>query len=204
MSERVAVVVLGRRGLTRDVVTHLLETSSYDTVNVAAAERPDGTIVAVLVEPSADDWAMAESLDAGVVVVDGDLDDNRLIDHVTRGALAVLDMETELPEILDAIDAVFAGEAILRHDQARVVLDRLRVELHPVSDRPRLTKREAEILASIERGESVKQTARVLEISEKTVQNLQSRLFRKVGARNRAQAVARAHELGLLPHLVGD
>ena len=31
-----------------------------------------------------------------------------------------------------------------------------------------------------------------------TVENLQGRLFRKVKARNRAQAVARAHALGLL------
>ena len=63
---------------------------------------------------------------------------------------------------------------------------------------PSLTPREIDILASIDRGEVVKQTARQLGISEKTVQNIQSRLFRKLGARNRAQAVARAHELGLL------
>ena len=48
-------------------------------------------------------------------------------------------------------------------------------------------------------GRRREQTARQLAISEKTVQNIQSRLFRKLGARNRAQAVARAHELGLLP-----
>ena len=44
----------------------------------------------------------------------------------------------------------------------------------------------------------MKQTARDLGIAPKTVENLQGRLFRKLGARNRAQAVARAHALGLL------
>ena len=42
------------------------------------------------------------------------------------------------------------------------------------------------------------QTARGLGITIKTVENLQSRLFRKLEARNRAQAVAIAHARGLL------
>jgi len=62
----------------------------------------------------------------------------------------------------------------------------------------RLTPRELSILQSVERGESVKQTARSLGIAMKTVENLQSRMFRKLGARNRAHAVTIAHRLGLL------
>ena len=65
-----------------------------------------------------------------------------------------------------------------------------------------LTPRERQILLSIDRGESVKQTARSLGISPKTVENLQSRLFSKLDVRNRAQAVSHAHGLGILgePH----
>lgn len=63
---------------------------------------------------------------------------------------------------------------------------------------PRLSPLEAQILASITRGESMKQAARALGISEKTVENLQRRLHLELGARTRAQAVARAHALGLL------
>ena len=48
-------------------------------------------------------------------------------------------------------------------------------------------------------GRSVKQTARHLGIAPKTVENLQSRMFRKLDVRNRAQAVAWAHAAGLLP-----
>jgi DNA-binding CsgD family transcriptional regulator len=66
-----------------------------------------------------------------------------------------------------------------------------------------LTPREVDILESIERGESVKQTARSLGIAIKTVENLQSRLFRKLGARNRAQAIAKAHDLNLLIERAG-
>ena len=44
----------------------------------------------------------------------------------------------------------------------------------------------------------MKQTALALGISAKTVENLQGRLFRKLGVRNRAQAVAAVYERSLL------
>jgi DNA-binding NarL/FixJ family response regulator len=63
---------------------------------------------------------------------------------------------------------------------------------------PELTVREGDILRSIARGHTVRQTARSLGIAEKTVENTQARLFRKLGARNRAGALATVHALGLL------
>jgi DNA-binding CsgD family transcriptional regulator len=61
-----------------------------------------------------------------------------------------------------------------------------------------LTVRESQILRSIAAGDTVRQTARWLGITEKTVQNTQARLFRKFGCRNRAATLARAIDLGLL------
>jgi LuxR family maltose regulon positive regulatory protein len=60
------------------------------------------------------------------------------------------------------------------------------------------TPRELDVLLGIARGDSIKQTARALGISPKTVESLQTGLFRKLGVRNRAQAVTRAHALGLV------
>jgi DNA-binding NarL/FixJ family response regulator len=82
---------------------------------------------------------------------------------------------------------------------AKLVLERLRrTRAEPDVA---LTVRERDILESILEGDAIKQTARKLGITIKTVQNVQSRLFRKLDARNRAQAITRAHELGLLPPL---
>ena len=66
---------------------------------------------------------------------------------------------------------------------------------------PELTARESDILQSVARGYSIRQTARALGISPKTVENIQTRLFRKLGVRNRAAALAVADALGLLPDL---
>jgi DNA-binding CsgD family transcriptional regulator len=64
---------------------------------------------------------------------------------------------------------------------------------------PELTARESDILRSVARGYSIRQTARALGISPKTVEGIQTRLFRKLGVRNRAEALAAVDALGLLP-----
>lgn len=61
-----------------------------------------------------------------------------------------------------------------------------------------LTPREKEILASISNGHATKQTARMLGISVRTVENLQSNLFKKLRVHSRAAALVAAHSLGLL------
>lgn len=75
----------------------------------------------------------------------------------------------------------------------------------PAADRyhpPDLTARELDILRSIARGDTVRQTARLLAIAEKTVESLKARLFLKLGTHNRAGAIRAAYALGLLddPH----
>jgi len=65
---------------------------------------------------------------------------------------------------------------------------------------PDLTPREADILRSIAQGHTVRQTARLLGIATKTVENTQARLFLKLGTHNRAGAIAAAHRLGVLVH----
>lgn len=67
-----------------------------------------------------------------------------------------------------------------------------------VAGPPELTAREFDILRSIAMGHTVRQTARLLSIAEKTVENLQARLFLKLGTHSRAGAIRAAYVLGLL------
>ncbi|MEH1128325.1 LuxR family transcriptional regulator [Micromonospora sp. CPCC 206061] len=69
---------------------------------------------------------------------------------------------------------------------------------------PELTGREADILRSIAMGHSVRQTAALLAIAEKTVENTQARLFLKLGTHNRAGAIGAAHGLGMLDQFVPE
>lgn len=67
-----------------------------------------------------------------------------------------------------------------------------------VADRSGLTPREIDILRSIARGHSVRQTAAALGIKSKTVEATQGPLFRKLSVHNRAEALAVAYDLGLV------
>lgn len=201
-----SVLLLGRAGLTRDIIGHVLAQSGYDTLDLDhLGADPDAAIVTVLVSPTPADWRAAARLQARtIVIVDGEPTADDLVQLVMRGASAVLDSSAELSDVIAAIDAVAEDGAMLSPAHLGLLLDRLRRDAREILPAARLTERELDILLSIERGEAVKQTAKALGIAEKTVQNLQSRLFRKLGARNRAQVIARAHELGLLNDLVSN
>lgn len=62
-----------------------------------------------------------------------------------------------------------------------------------------ITKRELEILELIATGLSNREIAEKLFVSENTVKTHSSRLFEKLSARRRTQAVQIAKELGLIP-----
>ena len=64
--------------------------------------------------------------------------------------------------------------------------------------RPEISRRELSVLSSVAAGQSNKQIGRLLGISQKTVRNHLSRIFHKLRAGNRTEAVMKAMRLGLL------
>ena len=69
---------------------------------------------------------------------------------------------------------------------------------HPPAAAIALSTREINVLNLVARGLSNKQIAAKLGISDKTVRNHLSRIFRKLDAGNRTQAVMNAMRIGLL------
>jgi DNA-binding NarL/FixJ family response regulator len=196
-------LVLGRPGPLRERLAQTLHHSA------AGGSRPLTSPVAVLVDPDPQDWQAAECLGARIVLVCSDeLDEAGVVEAFLRGADALVP-ESRVPQELPAVvELVGLGRTLIHPAHARLLMEMARIQLMEMARiqlAPQavpalvLTTREREILASIDRGESVKQTAHALGISAKTVENLQGRLFRKLGVRNRAQAVAAAHARGLLP-----
>ncbi|QSB16514.1 helix-turn-helix transcriptional regulator [Natronosporangium hydrolyticum] len=77
---------------------------------------------------------------------------------------------------------------------------------HPAAaaDPPELTVREQQILALLARGRTIRQVGRALGIAAKTVENTQTRLYRKLGTHNRAETLAVAFRVGLLDPATTD
>jgi len=93
-------------------------------------------------------------------------------------------------ELVEAIRAVHAGRRPLPEEVAACLAERI--------PRPQLSPRELEILRLIARGESNKEIAARLAISEGTVRVHASNVFAKLGCGDRAQAVAVAFHRGII------
>jgi two-component system, NarL family, nitrate/nitrite response regulator NarL len=196
--------LLGAPGTVRDLVGAVL---SLQGVPVTVANDSDDALdaaseidsVIVLISPGPEDWDTARRAARPVVLVsESHLDADEHLTAVLRGADAIVHTDASPVELAQAVAAVRRGETILDPSIARRLAAAARSGIVTAQAELRLTPRELSILQSVERGESVKQTARSLGIAMKTVENLQSRMFRKLGARNRAHAVTIAHRLGLL------
>ena len=121
--------------------------------------------------------------------------DERVFGALQAGAAGYLLKGASTAEIASAVRTVHAGESYLAPRVAAKVVGQLGASR---AARGRLSERERAVLRLIADGQSNKQIARVLAVTERTVKFHVTSIFHKLGADNRAQAVALAAEQGLL------
>jgi two-component system, NarL family, nitrate/nitrite response regulator NarL len=168
------------------------------------ARQHRGPIVAALVDPEAADWAIAEELTVPAILVHSKpLESSELADALANGATSLVLADTISDRFLSVLRMTAQGYLVMDSGPMRPLIGAVRVrwdqQAPGAGNLPELTARESDILKFGARGFSIRQTARLLGIAPKTVENIQTRLFRKLGVRNRAGAVAVANALGLLP-----
>jgi DNA-binding NarL/FixJ family response regulator len=103
-------------------------------------------------------------------------------------------------ELVEAVGAVAAGDAVFSPRLAGFVLDAFAGAAPPATDPEleQLTPREREVLRLIARGYAYKEVARDLEISVKTVESHVSSVLRKLQLSSRHQLARWANERRLL------
>jgi DNA-binding NarL/FixJ family response regulator len=120
--------------------------------------------------------------------------EERVLGALKAGAAGYLLKGAGAAEIVQAIRAVAAGGSYLTpRVAARVV-----AQVNAPRRSGRLSDRERQVLRLVARGRANKQIARDLGITERTVKFHMTSIFNKLGADNRAQAIAIAAERGLL------
>jgi DNA-binding NarL/FixJ family response regulator len=129
--------------------------------------------------------------------------DEYIIDALRAGASGFLLKDAPTHEVVAAVRAVAAGDAVLSATVTRQLLDQVARRLPaPVSRRPddvdQLTEREHEVLRMLANGLSNHEIATALTISEATVKSHVSHLLGKLGLRDRVQAVIYAYETRLI------
>lgn len=126
-------------------------------------------------------------------------DDDSIFAAVRSGARGYVVKGARRGELIRAIRAVAAGEAIFGPGVARRMLawfarPRPGVDAAPF---PELTDREREILDLIAGGASNSDITNQLVLSPKTVRNHITNIFSKLQVRDRAEAIVRAREAGM-------
>jgi DNA-binding NarL/FixJ family response regulator len=129
--------------------------------------------------------------------------DEYIINALRAGASGFLLKDAPTEEVVAAVRAVAAGDAVLSPAVTRQLLDQIARRLPAaVSRQPSelasLTQREQEVLRMLAAGLSNAEIATALVVSEATVKSHVSALLGKLGLRDRVQAVIYAYETGLV------
>jgi DNA-binding NarL/FixJ family response regulator len=137
-----------------------------------------------------------------VILTTFDLDEY-VYDAIRAGASAFLLKDARPAQLVDAIEIVARGEALLAPAVTRRLLDRFAETLPGGAREPpprlsSLTERELEVLRLLACGLSNAELADRLFLSETTVKSHVSSVLRKLALRDRVQAVVLAYEAGLV------
>jgi DNA-binding NarL/FixJ family response regulator len=133
-----------------------------------------------------------------VVVLTTYADDDSIMAALSAGAAGYLTKDAARDDIRRALEAAVAGQAVLDPvAQAALLKAAQQAPARPTVLPDGLTDREAEVLNLIAAGLSNTEIADRLYVAETTVKTHVNRIFAKTHSRDRTQAAAYAHRLGL-------
>ena len=135
-----------------------------------------------------------------VIILTGHEEDEHVFDGIKAGAQGYLLKDSEPEDLSRAIRTVYAGNTIIAPDLAQKMLNTFENNKpgSPQLSPPPLTERELEVIRALAQGMSDRQIARSLGISEKTVRNHTSNIYRKLHIFDRTQAVIYAIREGVI------
>lgn len=154
---------------------------------------------------------------ARVIILTTFDDDDLVFDGLRAGAVGYLLKDVSSQKLVEAIEATAQGQSFLQPSiAAKVLAEFARLDPPPSSRQPGdsaavassaaqiplpsepLSERELEILRLVAQGESNREIAARLFITEGTVKNHVTNILGKMGARDRTQAALLARDMGLL------
>jgi DNA-binding NarL/FixJ family response regulator len=133
-----------------------------------------------------------------VVILTVHTDDANVFHGIKAGAQGYILKDCTPEDLTRAIRTVYAGDTIMAQDIAKKMLTTFENIRSEAEITPRLTERELEVIRALARGKSNKEIAHALGISEKTVRNHASNIYKKLHIFDRTQAVIYAIRRGLV------
>jgi len=220
--DKTRVIIIDEQAFFRAGVRQaLLGQADFEILESAPDQNPLGLIETALpdIVLLGSDLASHSGLELGrriarnfpntrVIMLSPDPNDEELFEVIRSAAVACLKKNSSAQELVDTIRRACRGEypindsVMTRPNIARHVLqqfqDMASLEKNMATIVAPLTYREGQILNYIADGNTNKQIARFLNISEQTIKNHVSAILRKLNANDRAHAVVVAIRRGLI------
>ena len=207
----IKVVLSARPGLTRVGLSTLLDRESDIRVvqttegldaAVVAFERHRADVLAVSFDHRPAPGGPGPRVHLPSVFVTGDTADRAVADALALGARGLVSLEDSQEYVVDAVRAVADGKAFVTPMLAKVVLDRLAVQVPRIPTAAealtRLTDRELAVLRLLAIGRTTSDIAGDLHVTRATVKSHVSHMLLKLGLTERLQAVVLAYASGVV------
>ena len=176
--------------------------SGYQALHLAEVERPDLVIMDVQL-PGVTGLQIANALrrqlpNVAIIFLSMHVDDDRLFAAIRAGALGFLTKDSDPATIIDSIMAVLDGENLLHQSVLRspALAQKVLREFRTMGqggesaeNGPTLSPRELEVLDCLIMGNSNKEIASRLYITEQTVKNHMTSVLRKLQVDDRVAAL---------------
>jgi DNA-binding NarL/FixJ family response regulator len=216
--DRVPVFLLAENRLLREALTRILAKKNDLEIVGAAPNTPNALQTIVEISPTILLFdpvdlrsglaflRMMREAAPGVRIIMIGMEENTelLLAAVREGIAGYLLMEASASEIVAAVRFVIKGGAVCPPEMCQalfshIAMPRVSIPSFEIQAEFGLTRREQQLMEMVGRGLSNKEIASELNLSEQTVKNHIHRMLRKVGARNRLQAVENCRVRGFLP-----
>lgn len=209
----IRILLADDHALVRTGIKHLLEETGDMEVVAEAADgseavfefqrvQPDVVIldISMPVMDGLDACKQIKNLDsnAKILVLSVHSEERYAMRLIHAGAMGYISKKVTSKELQEAIKTVAQGKIFLPPDIKDLILNQL---LHPnghLEPLESLSDRELQVFTLIAQGKKMRETAAILGLSEKTIDNYRSRVLVKLNLKRSVDIVAFAHEHNLV------
>lgn len=186
-------------GLDPDLEIVAEASDGAQALELARKEHPDVVLMDLLMPVMSGVEATAairrELPETEVLALTSVLEDTAVLEAMRAGAIGYMLKNTDAPQLRRAVKAAANGQVQLSPQIAAQLVGEMR-NLHSADQ---LTEREWAVLRLLARGQSNREIAQSLQISETTVKTHVKNVLGKLGVPSRTQAALYAVRVGLVP-----